>query len=150
VEGTSVQRVMVTFQFDGTVSEIDLKKIANSQVEPNMLQIASMIDGVLDLTDGQTSTASNLFVDFDVKFGGTFGSPIPIQGQTDVASWSLIDSSLSSVTISSVTEGNKGEYDFSITGVTAPETLKLSYVPNPASKSDDQEFESNIFTIVLV
>jgi hypothetical protein len=150
VEGTSVQRVMVTFQFDGTVSEIDLKKIANSQIEPNMLQIASMIDGVLDLTDGQTSTASNLFVDFDVKFGGTFGSPIPIQGQTDVASWSLIDSSLSSVTISSVTEGNKGEYDFSITGVTAPETLKLSYVPNPASKSDDQEFESNIFTIVLV
>ena len=149
VEGTSVQRVMVTFQFDGTVSEIKLMKIANTQIESNMLQIASLIDGVLTQNETTPSTNTNLYVDFNVVYGGTFGSPIPIQGQTDVASWVLVDSSFSPVTISTILESGKGKYDFAITGVTPPETLELTYLPSASSKSDDQEFESNTFTISL-
>jgi len=151
VEGTSVQRVMVTFQFDGTVSEINLKKIENSQIESNMLQIASMIDGVLAVNeDSAAPTLTDMYLDFDVKFGGGFGSPIPIQGKTDpLTDWSVVDSTLAPVTVSTIQETEKGLYHFTMTGSpTSP--IKVKYIPNANSGSSDQEFESNELTVVLV
>jgi len=150
VEGTSVSRVMVTFQYDGTVSEINLKKIANSQIEPNMLQIASMIDGTLSETEGQTQSSSTLYVDFDAKYGGTFGSNIPIQGKTDPATdWSLLDSTLSPVVISTVQEPAKGKYVFTLTGSPSGEVSLKYLFGGVGVKSTDQEVESNTLKITL-
>jgi hypothetical protein len=152
VEGSSVQRVMVTFQFDGTVNEINLKKIANTQIESDMLQIASIIDGVLSETNGETQSAANIYVDYFAKYGGTFGSPIAIQGKTDPATgtgdWVLVDSTLSAVTISSIVETAKGQYNFTLSG-TPTSPLKLTYQPSTTSSSSDGEFESNILTITF-
>lgn len=148
VEGTSVQKVMVSFQFDGTVSEINLIKIESSNIEFDMLKIASMIDGVLSETGGATQSETNLFVDFDTKFGGSFGSPIPVRGKTEITDWAVVDSSLGVVTISGVTENPDGSYDLTITGVTAPETLQVTYVVNSTDPLDT-EVESNILTIAL-
>lgn len=151
VEGTSVQRVMVTFQYDGTVSEINLMKIDASQIEANMLQIASLIDGEISATEGQVQTPTDLYLDYFVKYGGTFGAKIPIQGKTDdSADWGIYNITQSSaVTISAIVEENKGQYHFTITGAASADVLDVFYVPSVTSSSSDQDFDSNDFKITI-
>lgn len=129
VEGTSVQRIMVTFQFDGTVSEINLKKIENVNIEIDMLKIASNIDGVF--TDGAgTTSGSDVYVFFGVEYGGSFGSPIPIQGQAgNPSDWEVLDTDgITDLAISSVTEGAAGYYNISLSDSISGATVTVNYV----------------------
>ena len=151
VEGTSVQRVMVTFQYDGTVNEINLLKIDASQIETNMLQIASLIDGEIVGTKGQTQSPTTLYLDYFVKYGGSFGNPIAIQGKTDpAADWSIFNKTQSAiVTASSIVEDVKGQYVFTVTGVASADVLEVQGLPEQGGSASDQDFESNTYSITI-
>jgi hypothetical protein len=129
VEGSSVQRIAVTFQYDGTVSEINLKKLENVNIDVDLLKIASNIDGVF--TDGAgTTSGSDVYVFFGVKYGGSFGSPIPIQGQAGNASdWEVLDSDgITDIAISGVTESDAGYYRIQLSGSISGSTVTVNYV----------------------
>ena len=131
VEGTSVQRVMVTFQFDGTVSEINLKKIENVNIEIDMLKIASNMDGVFtDGNDVTSITGNDVYVFFGAEYGGSFGSPIPIQGQAgDGSNWEVLDTDgITDLSISQVTESDPGFYHIELNNSISGLSVTVNYV----------------------
>lgn len=143
VEGSSVQRVQVTFQYDKTVNEGQLRIINGSDIDVDLLKVNGAVDGLLSETGVTTSTTfSSTFV---VPSPDTFGGVIPIEGQLEPTDWLIVDSGLIDIPISNVTETIAGQYDFTITS-TPSETLSVSFVGVPDS-SLDQVYESDVLLV---
>lgn len=143
VEGSSVQRISVTFQYAKTVNEGQLRIINTDDILVELLKINGALEGALVLEG--TATATAISAKFSISGYGYFGESIPIEGQVDVSDWEILDSTLGAVTISSVTELEEGKYDFVIASTPA-ETLKIKFVGAPASALD-QVYISDVLTV---
>jgi hypothetical protein len=143
VEGSSVQRIQVTFQYAKTVNEGQLRIIEAENIDVDLLKVNGALDGQLEGIG--TPSATEFSVIFDIDSFGAFGVVIPIEGQVEVANWLVVDSALGVVTPSAVTEVIAGQYDFTIPSTPA-ETLSVSFVGVPDS-SLDQVYESDVLLV---
>lgn len=143
VEGSSVQRIQITFQYAKTVNEGQLRIISSEDIEVSLLNINGGLTG--DLTETGTSSATSFSVVFGIDSFGKFGVVIPIEGQVDVTDWQIIDSSLGVVTPTSVTESIAGQYDFVIPS-TPGDVLSVTFVGVPDSATD-QAYDSNVLSV---
>jgi len=144
VEGSSVQRIQITFQYAKTVNEGQLRIISSTDIDVDLLKINGILDGELTITGTPTSTAISVVYGIDSM--GKFGVVIPIEGQTDTGSWEILDSSLTPIVPSLVTETIAGQYDFTVVGADTGTTVKFVGVP---SSSIDQAYESNVLSITV-
>jgi len=143
VEGSSVQRIQITFQYAKTVNEGQLRIISSEDIEVSLLNINGGLTG--DLTGTGTPSATGFSVVFGIDSFGKFGVVIPIEGQVDVTDWQIIDSSLGVVTPTSVTESIAGQYDFVIPS-TPSDVLAVTFVGVPSSATD-QAYDSNVLSV---
>tara|TARA_R110000787_G_scaffold7178_1_gene24680 strand:+ start:6783 stop:7733 length:951 start_codon:yes stop_codon:yes gene_type:complete len=142
VEGSSVQRISITFQYAKTVNESQLRIINSENIDVNLLQINGALGGLLDGTG--TPSATSFDASFYIECFGYFGEVIGIEGQTLPADWEITDSGLGSVVPTLITEVD-GVYTFTIPSTPA-ETLTVKFIGVPAS-SLDQVYESNTITV---
>lgn len=143
VEGSSVQRIQITFQYAKTVNEGQLRIISSEDIEVSLLNINGGLTG--DLTGTGTPSATSFSVVFGIDSFGKFGVVIPIEGQVEVTDWQIIDGSLGVITPSSVTETIAGQYDFVIPS-TPGDVLAVSFVGVPDSATD-QSYDSNVLSV---
>ena len=113
VEGSSVQRISITFQYDKTVNEGQLRIIQSDDIDVDLLKINGILDG--DLEETGTATATNFSAIFSIDCYGYWGEVIPIEGQTEPTDWLIVDSALNVIVPSLVSETVAGQYDFTIT-----------------------------------
>jgi hypothetical protein len=144
VEGSSVQRIQITFQYAKTVNEAQLRIISFNDIEVDLLKVNGTLDG--ELTGTGTPTSTDISVVFGIDSMGKFGVVIPIEGQTDINSWELLDSSLSPIVPTLISENIAGEYAITIPTTTGAVTIE--FVGKPLS-SVDQSYESNTLTVII-
>lgn len=144
VEGSAVQRISVTFQYAKTVNEGQLRIINTDDILVELLKINGALNGALVIDGAATATAFS--AKFSISGYGYFGEVIPIEGQTEVSDWEIIDSALNVIVPSSVTESAEGKYDFVIASTPA-ETLKVKFVGVPSSALD-QVYVSDTLSVV--
>jgi hypothetical protein len=144
IEGSSVQRIQITFQYAKTVNEGQLRIISATDIEVDLLKVNGALDG--ELTGTGTPTATDFSVVFGIDSPGKWGVVIPVEGQTEVTSWEILDDSLSPIVPTLVTETIPGEYNFSISSTTGDVTVKFVGVPSSAV---DQDYESNVLSVTL-
>lgn len=143
IEGSSVQRLQITFQYAKTVNEGQLRIINGGDIDVSLLSINGALEGELEETG--TATATTFSATFDIDSMGAWGVVIPIEGQTLPADWLIVDSGLNVIVPSGVVEIIAGQYDFTIASTPA-ETLSVSFVGIPAS-AIDQVFESDVLIV---
>ena len=144
VEGSAVQRVSISFQYAKTVNEGQLRIINTEDILVNLLSINGILDGELVLEGAATATsfsATLAIADF-----GYFGESIPIEGQVEPADWLIVDSSLTVITPTAVSEIIAGQYDFDIPSTPA-ESLSVTFIGAP-EKAADQMYASNTLVVV--
>jgi len=143
VEGSSVQRIQITFQYAKTVNESQLRIVNAENIDVDLLKINGALTG--DLEETGTATATTFSALFSIDSFGYFGEVIPIEGQVTPADWSIVDSGLNVIVPSAVVEIVAGQYDFTIAS-TPSETLKVSFIGVPASATD-QAYVSKTLTV---
>ena len=144
VEGSSVQRIQITFQYAKTVNEAQLRIISSNDIEVDLLKVNGALDG--ELTGTGTPTATAISVVYGIDSMGKFGVVIPIEGQTEISSWLILDSGLTPITPTLITETIAGQYDFTIP--TASGTITVEFVGVPTSATD-QVYESNVLSVTI-
>jgi hypothetical protein len=145
VEGSSVQRIQITFQYAKTVNEGQLRIISSTDIDVDLLKVNGALDGELTVTGTPTATAISVVYGIDSM--GKFGVVIPIEGQTEIGDWEILSSALSPIVPSLITETIAGQYDFTVTGADTGTTVKFIGVP---LSSVDQAYESNVLPITVV
>ena len=143
VEGTSTQRIQISFQYSKSVNEGQLRIIESGNIEVDLLEVNGGLDGELEATG--TPTATSFSATFGIDSPGAFGVVIPIEGQVEVADWEVIDSALGVVTPTGVVEIIAGQYDFTIPS-TPSDVLSVTYVGTTLSALD-QKYYSNTLTV---
>jgi len=145
VEGSATQRIEVSFQYDKSVKEGNLRIIPSDSIEVNLLQINGIIDGVL--TETGVATATEISFSFLIKDFGYFGEIIPIEGKvsTSPEDWTVTDTGLNNIVPTTIVEAD-GIYTLTIPS-TPSETLSVVFAGVPLS-AVDQQFESNTIEIV--
>jgi hypothetical protein len=144
VEGSSVQRISITFQYAKTVNESQLRIINAENIDVDVLKINGALDGKLVVSG--TPTATEIKATFSIECYGYFNEVIGIEGQTDPADWEIIDSTLTPIVPSVITEV-EGLYTFTVVGADTDTTVKFVGVPD---SSLDQVYESNTLTLTIV
>ena len=145
VEGSSVQRIQVSFQYAKTVNEGQLRIIEYSNIGVNLLEVNGALTGELESTGTPTATAFD--VNFDIDSMGAWGVVIPIEGQTELSDWLVVDSSLSVINPTLITESIPGKYTFTVTGADTGTTVSFVGVPD---SSLDQVYDSNTLSLTIV
>ena len=143
VEGSSVQRIQITFQYAKTVNEGQLRIISSEDIDVSLLNINGGLTG--DLTATGAEATSSLSVVFGIDSFGKFGVVIPIEGQVEPTDWSVVDSGLNVITPSSVTEAIPGQYELTFSPAAA-DVLAVSFVGVPDSATD-QAYDSNVLSV---
>ena len=143
VEGSSVQRISITFQYAKTVIESQLRIINAENIDVALLKVNGALLGELEETGIATATTFSAL--FSIDCFGYFGEVIPIEGLVTPADWLIVDSGLNVIVPSGVVEVIAGQYDFTIASTPA-ETLSVSYIGVPTSATD-QAFLSNVLTV---
>ena len=147
VEGQSVQRIQISFQYSKTVNEGKLKIIQSSAIGTDLLNINGIIDGTLTGLAAPAITTTTFSSTFFATDFGYYGQNVALDGQVNPADWLLLDAALSPVAISLVGNTTEGQYDFTFT-LTESQDVTLKFVGVPAT-STDQGFESNTITVTL-
>ena len=143
IEGSAVQRIQVTFQYAKTVNESNLRIIASTDIDVDLLKVNGALDG--DLEETGTPSATEFSATFDIDSMGAWGVVIPIEGQVEPTDWSITDIGLNNIVPSSITETVAGTYVFTIPSTPA-ETLTVKFVGVPDSATD-QVYESDVLTV---
>lgn len=143
VEGSSVQRISISFQYAKTVNEGQLRIIQADSIGVSLLSINGILDGVLTVVG--TPIATSIEASFLIEGFGYFNEVIGIEGQTDPTDWEIIDSSLTPIVPSVITEVD-GLYTFTVVGADTGTTVKFVGVPSSAL---DQVYESNTLTLTV-
>jgi hypothetical protein len=144
VEGSSVQRIQVTFQYAKTVNEGQLRIIESDNIDVDLLKINGTLDG--DLEGTGVVSATDFSVTFDIDSFGAFGVVIPIEGQVEPADWLVVDDTLAVIVPTAVVETISGQYELTIP--TSTGTLSVSFVGVPDSALD-QVYDSNVLEVVI-
>jgi hypothetical protein len=140
VEGSSVAKIQLNFQYDELVNEGRLTQLLTANIATDLLKIQGLLDGTITVLSSPAITATTASITLDYDSYGVFGVQNAIQGQDVVANWQLLDG-VTPVTISAVDDvnGDGTQYDFTFTSTPAT-TLTLNYVFVPAA-STDQGFD---------
>ena len=107
VEGSAVQRIQVSFQYDKTVNEGQLRIISSDSIAVDLLKINGSLNGAIELVG--VAGSNSAIVDLVISDFGYFGETIKIEGQTDTSAWSVIDADLNDLTPSIIVE-DEGRY----------------------------------------
>ena len=142
VEGSSVQRISVTFQYAKTVNESQLRIINAENIDVDVLKINGALDG--DLVGAGTPSATSFDATFSIECFGYFGEVIGIEGQTEPSDWEITDTGLNNIVPILIAEVD-GLYSFTIPS-TPSETLSVKFVGVPDSALD-QVYESNTLIV---
>jgi hypothetical protein len=136
VEGTSVAKIQLNFQYDELVDEGRLTQLLGDDIDANLLQANGLLDGTIEVLSSPAITNSTVSVTLTYDCYQAFGRTSYIQGQDVVASWSLLDG-VTPVTISDVNDvnGDGSQYDITFTS-TPSSTLTLDYIGVPTSVTD--------------
>lgn len=143
VEGSSVQRISITFQYAKTVNEGQLRIIQAENIDVNLLSINGALDGTL--VEVGTTTATSIVTSFSIECFGYFGEIVPIEGQTEPADWEITDTGLNNI-VPSVITAVEGVYTFTVPTIDNGTTIKFIGVPD---SSLDQVYESNTLTLTV-
>ena len=128
VEGTSIPKIQLNFQFDQTVDEGSLMILAAENIETDLLKVNGLLDGEITVLASPAITNATVSVTLQYKYYGTFGIANNIQGRDDAADWSLLDG-VTPVAISAVVDVNGDGSQYDITFASTPTTdLTLDYV----------------------
>ena len=146
VEGSSVQRIQITFQYAKTVNEGQLRIISSEDIDVSLLNINGSLTGDLTVTGAEAT--SSLSVVFGIDSFGKFGVVIPIEGQVEPTDWSVVDSGLNVANPSSVTEAIPGQYELTFSPPLAVGGASVSFVGIPDSATD-QAYDSNVLSVNL-
>lgn len=140
VEGSSVPKIQLNFQFDQTVNEGRLMMLQAANIATDLLKVTGLLDGTTTILASPSPTATTFSTTVDYSYYGGFGVQNPIQGLDVVADWELLDG-VTPVTISAIDDvnGDGTQYDFTFTSTPAT-ALVLNYVGVPAAATD-QGFE---------
>ena len=142
VEGSSVQRIQVMFQYAKTVKEGQLRIINAENIDVNLLDVNGSLFGTLEETG--TATTTTFSVLFDIDSYGQFGVVIPLEGQEDPTNWEVIDSGLNVLVPSGIVGFETGQYDFTMPSMaTGTATVEFKGVPTSAL---DQSYDSNVLS----
>ncbi|PHR23553.1 MAG: hypothetical protein COA36_16615 [Desulfotalea sp.] len=133
VEGNSVQRIKVTYQFSNLVDESKFMVIPGASIETDLLKANGLLDGTTNVLSSPSITSTTMSANVTFNCFGTFGSISYIQGLDVVADWELLDG-VTPVTIATITDLNNDgtQLDFVFT-LTAATTLTLNYIGVPAN-----------------
>ena len=146
IEGSSVQKIKVTFQYAKTVKEGQLRIINAENIDVNLLDVNGSLLGTLEETGVATTTTVSVL--FDIDSFGQFGVVIPLEGQEDTANWEIIDSGLNVLTPSSVVGFETGQYDLTVPSMdSGTATIEFKGVPLSAL---DQSYDSNVLSFEVV
>lgn len=133
VEGTSAQRIKVTYQFSRYVNEANFRVILGSSIETDLLMVNGLLDGEINVLTAPPITAATFSANVTFTCYNAFNTVNYIQGLDVVADWELLDG-VTPVTISSIDDlnGDGSQLDFTFTSTPAT-TLTLNYVGLPTS-----------------
>lgn len=140
VEGSSVAKIQLNFQYDELVNEAKLMILQKAQMATDLLKVQGLLDGSITVLSSPAITNSTVSITLDYTNYGSFGVQNAIQGQDVEANWELLDG-VTPVTISDVNDvnGDGTQYDFTFTS-TPTTDLTLNYIGTPAA-STDQGFD---------
>lgn len=142
VQGSSVQRIQIKFQYAKTVNEGRLRVITSDKIAVSILDINGAIDG--ELEEKSVATVTSFSVLYGIDSPGAFDEIIPIEGQEDELNWEVIDSALAVHTPLSIIGLPTGQYDFTMPTMAVGDAT-VRFIGTPAS-AVDQLFESNTLT----
>lgn len=146
VEGTSVSKIQLNFQFDQTIKEGRLQMLQANNIATDLLKVNGLIDGTTTILSSPTVTSTTFSTTVNYSSYGAFGVQNQVQGLDVVGDWELLDG-VTPVTISGIVDlnGDGTQYDFTFT-LTAATLLTLNYIGVPAA-STDQGFDISSDTV---
>lgn len=131
VEGTSVAKIQLNFQYSQLVDEGALMILQAAQIETDLLKCTGLIDGIITVLDTPAITNATVNVTLTYAFYGSFGVSSFIQGQDNAADWDLKDG-VTPVVISGVVDLNGDGSEYEITFTSTPTSdLTLDYIGIP-------------------
>lgn len=150
VEGSSVQRIQVMFQYDTTVNEANLRMISSNDTGVDLLKIEGIINTAL--SDTGNSSPASLELNLNVKDTGYFtANGIPVQGVTDLNKWYGYDPfDFTPADITAVTELSKGVYKIDMNAFGGNDIVISQVVDSTVIAPENQQTESGELTISLV
>ena len=133
VEGSSVQRIQVSFQYAKTINEAQLRIVNFETIEADLLDINGALSANIGLQGSASSSKAT--VSLSIADYGYFGETIPVEGQTNVAAWSVVDSAGIVSTPSDVVEIADGTYELTLSDI-AIGSATIKYIGAPSSSAE--------------
>jgi len=129
---TAVSKIQLNYTYDRNEDDGNLRMILASEMSQDVRDLKGLID-VNVVADTITTTGFNLTATFDY---GSQVNPLAFEGSV-LADWTLYnETTTSSVTITSVTEGAAGVYAFVIPTQTSADVMTLSLSKNRFEMAD--------------